>query len=140
MFKCDCEWNKLGDFDCIYPDCSKAKSRDIPADKINEAVARAQGWELRTDKYSNEQVWVNEETLTIIISKHLYVPTSNHNQFHEIWTADIEAKACDVLQEWFTVYPDNDDSIVEYWHDSRYQANPRLWQLRAYCEAMGNEG
>jgi hypothetical protein len=119
-------------------------NKDIPEDQINERVARAQGWVIENRNGVDFYIRTNKpEAVTTmndffdtlpVSSVSMYKPLTNHNQFHEIWTAEMEAKACDVLDEWFFSH----DS--EYWHSDRYKANRRLWQLRAYCEVMENKG
>ena len=110
-------------------------NQHIPADKINEFVARyigrptisIEGSSIVHFQYSNPDEDIE-----------YFEPLTNHNQFHELWTAAIEAKACDVLDDWLRWY----ESLVpepgyrNYWHHPDYKANRRLWQLRAVCEVM----
>jgi hypothetical protein len=124
------------------------KNQDIPADKINEYVAEMQSWADSQDypPYSHippSYITIEEDDCCYVhCAIDDYDPLTNHAQFHELWTADMEAKACAVLDGWLRWY----ESLVpepgyrNYRHNSEYKANRRLWQLRAVCEVMGNEG
>jgi hypothetical protein len=119
-------------------------NKDIPESEINERVARAQGWIM---EHSIEcDFWSNPTGRDYACSVKGYKPHDYHNQFHEIWTADMEAKVCRLLEMWFGVIEEHDTPIgllydiqVDWYDNPKYQANRRLWQLRAIVEVLEND-
>jgi hypothetical protein len=110
-------------------------NKHIPESEINARVAKAQ----KIYEVDGDTVWIEDTAFPLSALN----PLTNHNLFHELWTPDMEAKASDVLDGWFTVLHARPRRQTEqpsmWWHNPEYQANRRLWQLRAYCEVMGGK-
>lgn len=118
-------------------------NKDIPESEINERVAEMQDWADSQDYPPYSYLPPSYITIQEDDCAHVHYmidefdPLTNHNQYHEIMTPDMEAKVCDVLDGWLT-----DGEGLHYddmwWHHPEYQINPRLWKLRAVCEVLNN--